>query len=77
MAQKPNSNIKQQGKSKKVSPVPPCDKSYKLYHKDGNSTMLIAKGLTYTGCMYLSKMIKDYLEQHGTKLEGSFLSPKK
>lgn len=56
---------------------PPCDKSYKLYHKDGNSTMLLAKGLTYTGCMYLSKMIKDYLEQHGTKLEGIFLSPKK
>ena len=61
----------------RTKPVPPCDKSYKLYHKDGNSTMLIAKGLTYTGCMYLSKMIKDYLEQHGTKLEGSFLSPKK
>lgn len=39
--------------------------------------MIIAKNMTYTGVLYLSKFIKNYLQEHGTKLEGNFLKPLK
>ena len=63
-------------KPKRGKPVPPCNKKYKLYYKDGGATMLIARNMTYSGALFLSKFIKKYLEDHDTKLEGVFLSPK-
>jgi len=45
--------------------------------KSGPATMIIAKNMTYTGVLYLSKFIKNYLQEHGTKLEGDFLKPLK
>lgn len=72
----PNPSIKVPVKSKRDKPVPPCNKKYKLYYKDGGATMLIARNMTYSGALYLSKFVKRYLEDHGTRLEGVFLSPK-
>ena len=60
----------------KNSPVPPCNKKYKLYYKDGGATMLIAKNLTYGTALAISKIVKRYVEDCGSKLEGTFLSPK-
>lgn len=62
---------------KKVKTPPPCDRKYKLFYKDGGATMLIARNMTYSGALFLSKFIKKYLENHNTKLEGNFLKPKK
>ena len=77
MSMNPNPSIKVSVRHKKAKPVPPCDKSYKLYYKDGGATMLIAKNMTYGGARFISSFVKKYLEDHGTKLEGVFLSPKK
>jgi hypothetical protein len=61
----------------KKKPIPPCDRNYKMVLKSGPATMIIAKNMTYTGVLYLSKFIKNYLQEHGTKLEGDFLKPLK
>lgn len=71
-----NSNRQSRTHNVKGSAPPPCNRKYKLYYKDGGATMLIAKNMTYSGALYLSNFIKKYLEDHETKLEGQFLSPK-
>lgn len=52
------------------------NKRYRVFLKDGNSTMLLAKGLTKNQILILTTRIKNDLETYGSKLEGNFITVK-
>ena len=49
---------------------------FRLFLKEGNSTMLLAKGLTKNQILILTTRIKNDLETYGSKLEGNFITVK-
>lgn len=51
-------------------------KRYRVFIKSGNSTMLLAKGLTKNQILILTTRIKNDLETYGSKLEGNFITVK-
>lgn len=46
---------------------------YRVYFKEGNSTMLFCKGLTKPAVQVMIKRLKEHLAKLGTKLEGTFI----
>lgn len=46
---------------------------YRLFLKDGTSTMMLATGLTKPACEILQKWWKDKIRQFGGKQNGIFL----
>lgn len=49
---------------------------YRLFLKDGTSTMLLASGLTRPACNVLSKWLSEKIRQFGGKKNGVFLTIK-
>lgn len=45
----------------------------KVYFKSGNSTMLLAKGLTENGAKVVQNVLENILTDLGTKLEGKLI----
>lgn len=48
----------------------------RLWIKDGNTTMLLTKGITKSAATVLEKRIKSFIDACGLKLEVSFLITK-
>lgn len=46
---------------------------FRLFFKSGNSTMLLAKGLTKNQIKILTAELKDNLDNYNSKLEGSWI----
>ena len=45
----------------------------RVYFKSGNSTMLLAKGLTENGAKVVQNVLENILTDLGTKLEGRLI----
>lgn len=45
----------------------------RVYFKSGNSTMLLAKGLTENGAKVVQNVLENILTDLGTKLEGKLI----
>lgn len=46
---------------------------YRLYHKDGNSTMLLCKGITKPAAKHLLNTMHKFAKAIGVKIEGTFI----
>lgn len=46
---------------------------YRLYHKDGNSTMLLCKGITKPAAKHLLDTMHKFAKAIDVKIEGNFI----
>lgn len=51
----------------------PSDKLVRIFYKDGDSTMLIAKGVPLYQARHLESVIKQHLHKSGAELKGRFI----
>lgn len=66
-----NQQINPQSNKKTVDSV--GNPRFRLFFKSGNSTMLLAKGLTKNQIKILTAELKDNLDNYDSKLEGSWI----